>query len=112
MRLLLELTRGCGREKRANGVQRATAGASGERQWKAETPEKKHTGLGAFSKDSKKGRGKACAALAQGGEQLRARGRRLADMSLHVDRLNDRRLEVVANGLPLWQLTSPLCRVD
>ena len=27
---------------------------------------------------------------------------RLADLKLAVDRLDDRRLEVVANGLPLW----------
>ena len=27
---------------------------------------------------------------------------RLADMNLQVDRVDDRRLEVVANGLPLW----------
>ena len=27
---------------------------------------------------------------------------RLADLNLAVDRLDDRRLEVVANGLPLW----------
>ena len=32
----------------------------------------------------------------------RAACTRLADMNLQVDRVDDRRLEVVANGLPLW----------